>query len=270
MFHQHDHRTIHSVSFGRGANTFVGIAGSFADWTVWSPTFELLQSRWRCVGLDHDGVGLTDVDVGTIDHELHVDTLFSVLDAQGIDRCVVGGHSVNASVAIDAVLRDPGRFNGLVVANGHAWQMDRPEIRAFVDALRTDFDGAVEFFVKLVFPEPGSADEKRWLRGVMHQTGPEACARVLEAKYPVDLRRRLAEVSVPTVVLHGALDKMSSDPLGEATTFESEIPDAVLVNLDDAGHLPLRTRPRAVADVLDAFLDRTTPLLAGTGVHVES
>jgi homocysteine S-methyltransferase len=27
---------------------------------------------------------------------------------------------------------------------------------------------------------------------------------------------------------------------------------------------------RAVADVLDAFLDRTTPLLAGTGVHVET
>jgi pimeloyl-ACP methyl ester carboxylesterase len=264
MFHQHDSRTIHSVSFGRGANTFVGIAGSFADWTVWSPTFELLKSRWRCVGFDHDGVGLTDVDVGSIDHDLHVETLFSVLDAQDIERCVVGGHSVNASVAIDAVLRDPLRFNGLVIANGHAWEMDRPEIRSFVDALGTNFDSAVEFFVELVFPEPGSADEKRWLREVMHQTGPAACGRVLEAKYPVDLRRRLAEVSVPTLVLHGALDRMSPDPFGEAVTFQSDIPDAVLVDFDDAGHLPLRTRPREVADVLDAFLNRTEPLLAGT------
>jgi pimeloyl-ACP methyl ester carboxylesterase len=125
MFHQHHDRTIHSLSFGSGPGTFVGVAGSFADWEVWAPTFELLSARWRCVGLDHDGVGLTETTLDAITHERHVETLFAVLDAQGVDRCVLGGHSVNASVAVDAVLRDPTRFDGLVVANGHGWGAHR-------------------------------------------------------------------------------------------------------------------------------------------------
>jgi pimeloyl-ACP methyl ester carboxylesterase len=102
---------------------------------------------------------------------------------------------------------------------------------------------------------------------IMTGVAPDDWPTFLEAKYPVDLRRRLADVSVPTLVFHGALDKMSSDPRREAATFQSDLPDAVLVDFHDAGHLPLRTRPGVVADVLDAFLDRTTPHLAGTGVH---
>lgn len=254
MFHRHHNRTIHSLSFGSGTGTFFGVAGSFADWEVWAPTFERLSRKWRCVALDHDGVGLTDTTLDAITHERHVETLFAVLDARGIDHCVVGGHSVNASVAIDAVLTDPTRFDGLVIANGHGWGMDRPDIKVFAAALRTDFAGAVDFFVEAVLPESGTDDAKRWLRDTMHHTGPERCARVLEAKYPVDLRSRLSEVSVPTLVLHGTLDAISPDPLGEATTFTRELADSTLVVFDDAGHLPLLSRPAAVADALDRFL----------------
>ena len=256
MFHRHDNRTIHSLSFGSGRGTFVGVAGSFANWEVWAPTFELLSRSWRCVGLDHDGVGLTETTLDAITHERHVETLFAVLDAQGVDRCVVGGHSVNASVAIDAVLRDPTRFDGLVICNGHGWGMDRPDIRSFATALRSNFAAAVDYFVEAVLPESNTDDAKRWLRSAMHRTGPESCARVLEAKYPVDLRGRLAEVSVPTLVLHGTLDAISPDPLGEATTFTREIADATLVVLDGVGHLPLLSRPDEVADTLHDFLTR--------------
>lgn len=251
-------RAIHSVSFGAGDPTFVGVAGSFADWSAWEPTFDRLRARWRCVGFDHDGVGATEVDVGDITHARHVDTLFSVLDAHGIERCVVGGHSVNASVAIDGVLRDPGRFDGLVIANGHGWAMDRPEVRDFTDALRSSFSAAVDFFVEIALPEPDSDAAKNWLRSTMHRTGPEACARILEAKYEVDLRDRLCEVSVPTLVVHGALDRLSPDPFAEAATFAREIPDARLVVLDDAGHLPLRSRPEVFASLLGDFMSEVS------------
>ena len=46
MFHILDGRRVHSVSFGAGPGTLVGIAGSFADWEIWAPTFELLSPRW--------------------------------------------------------------------------------------------------------------------------------------------------------------------------------------------------------------------------------
>jgi pimeloyl-ACP methyl ester carboxylesterase len=120
---------VHSLSFGAGPATLVGVAGSFANWEIWAPVFELLSAQWRVVGFDHDGVGETKVAVEEIAHERHVETLLSVLDAQHVERCVVAGDSANAAVAIAAVLREPERFDGLAIGQRPCLGFDRPEVR---------------------------------------------------------------------------------------------------------------------------------------------
>jgi pimeloyl-ACP methyl ester carboxylesterase len=257
MFHQVADRRVHSLSFGAGPGTLVGVAGSFANWEIWAPVFELLSPRWRVIGFDHDGVGETKVPVEEITHERHVETLFSVLDAQHVERCVIAGDSANAAVAIAAVLSQPERFDGLVVANGHAWGFDRPEVRRFVEAIRAQFEPTVDFFVDLVFPEPDTAHLKQWLRDIIFRTGAEAAARILEANYPVDLRPQLSEVRVPTLIIHGVLDAISPTALDDAQELAAVIPGARLQLLDDAGHLPLLSRPTRVADILDSLLTET-------------
>jgi len=254
MFHSIGDRRVHSVSFGAGPATLVAIAGSFASWEIWIPTFELLSPRWRVVGFDHDGVGQTNVPVAEITPERHLETLFSVLDAQSVDRCVLAGDSNNASLAIEAVLREPNRFDGLVIVNGHAWGFERPEVHRFVDGLTTHFETTLDFFVAMVFPEPDSEHLKRWLRDIIVRTGPEAAARITEMYYGIDLRPRLAEVQVPTLVIHGVLDALSPTALDDAKELADAIPGAELCLLDDAGHLPLLSRPKEVADALDRFL----------------
>ena len=254
MFHAVGDRMVHSVSFGSGSGTLVGVAGSFANWEIWAPTFELLSPRWRVVGFDHDGVGQTKVPLEDISTERHVETLLSVLDAQHVDRCVVAGDSANAAVAIEAVLRAPDRFDGLVVVNGHAWGFDRPEVRRFIEALRTQFEPTLDFFVELVFPEPDVDHLKQWLRDIIVRTGAEAAARIVEANLGVDLRPRLGGVDLPALVIHGALDALSPTAMDDAAALAAALPRGELRLLDDAGHLPLLSRPVAVAAELDAFL----------------
>lgn len=198
MFHEVDSRRVFSVSFGAGDHPpVVGIAGSFANWEIWCPTFEILSRDRRVVGFDHDGVGETVAPPVGVSHEQRLRTLFSVLDAQQVDGAIVVGDSNNATVAIDAVLREPERFRGMVIVNGAAWGFDRPEVRRFVDALRTDFDRTVDFFVGLVFPEPDSGHLQRWLRDIIVRTGAEGAAAIVESYYGLDLRDRLAEVAIP-------------------------------------------------------------------------
>jgi pimeloyl-ACP methyl ester carboxylesterase len=257
MFHSVGSRQIHSLSFGKGPGTLVGVAGSFANWEIWAPVFELLSPKWRVVGFDHDGVGETKVPVEEISHDRHVETLLSVLDAQGVERCVVAGDSANAAVAIDAVVQRPERFAGLVVANGHAWGFDRPEVRRFVDGLRTQFEPTIDFFVDLVFPERDTDHLKQWLRDMVKRTGAESAARIIEANYNVDLRPRLAELRLPTLIIHGVLDALSPSALDDVKELAGSIPGAQLRLLDDAGHLPLLSRPEHVADLLDSFLGET-------------
>jgi pimeloyl-ACP methyl ester carboxylesterase len=245
------------VAFGAGPGTLVGIAGAFASWEIWAPTFELLSPRWRVVAFDHDGVGQTKVAPDHITHERHLETFFSVLDAQRVERCLVAGDSNNACLAIEAVLQQPERFEGLAILNGHVWGFDNPQARRFAAGLRTSFEATVDFFVKLVFPEANSDHLQQWLRDIIVRTGSEAAARLVETFYTLDLRPRLSEVSIPTIIIHGVLDSLSPTALEDAQALAELIPGADLRLLDDAGHLPLLSRPEVVAAHLDAFLSAT-------------
>jgi pimeloyl-ACP methyl ester carboxylesterase len=253
MFHSVGQRQVHSVSFGAGPGTLVGVAGSFASWEIWAPVFERLSPRWRVVGFDHDGVGQTKVPVEEITHERHLETLFSVLDAQQVDRCVIAGDSNNATLAIEAVLAQPERFDGLVIVNGHAWGFDHPDVHRFIAGLRGHFDRTLDFFVQVVFPEDDSEHLKAWLHDIIARTGPEASARILEIYFGLDLRSRLAEIDVPALVVHGVLDALSPTALDDAKELAAAL-RAELHLLDGAGHLPLLSRADEVSAALDAFL----------------
>lgn len=242
------------MSFGSGPGTLVGVAGSFANWEIWAPTFEQLSARWRVIGFDHDGVGQTKVPPSDITRERHLETLFSVLDAQHVDRCVIAGDSNNAALALEAVLAQPERFAGLVIVNGHAWGFDTPDARRFARGLREHFDKTIEFFVEVVFPEADSDHLKTWLADIITRTGSEAAARIVEIYFGVDLRPRLAAVDVPAMIVHGALDALSPSALDDARELAAAL-KAELHLLDDAGHLPLLSRPNDVAALLDRFLE---------------
>jgi pimeloyl-ACP methyl ester carboxylesterase len=255
MFHRMRDRWVHSVSFGRGPGTFVGVAGSFANWEIWAPVFERLSPQWRVVGFDHDGVGQTKVPTEAITHERHLETLFSVLDAQQVERCVIAGDSNSASLAVEAVLAQPERFDGLVIVNGRAWGFETADARRFAAGLREHVDLTLDFFVKIVFPEDDSDHLKAWLRDIIVRTGPEAAARIVEIYFGLDLRPRLGEVDVPAMIVHGVLDSLSPTALDDARELAAGL-RAELCLLEGAGHLPLLSRPDEVADLLDGFLTR--------------
>jgi pimeloyl-ACP methyl ester carboxylesterase len=266
MFHKVGDHYVHSVSFGAGPGTLVGIAGSFANWEIWAPTFERLSGRWRVVSFDHDGVGQTKVQPADITHERHLETLFSVLDAQRVERCVIAGDSNNATLAIEAVLREPDRFNGLLIVNGHAWGFDNAPARRLAQGFRDNFEGALHFFVEMVFPETESDHLKAWLRDIIARTGAEAAARIIEIYYGLDLRPHLGEVTLPAMIVHGVLDTLSPSALSDAKELAGAL-NADLRLLDGAGHLPLLSQPDEVANLLDGFLAECTS--NGPGLFTE-
>ena len=258
MFHDLDGRRIHSVSFGAGESTLVAMAGSIASWEIWSPVFEVLSRRHRVVSFDHEGVGQTRVPVDEITAERRLVSLFSVLDHHDVGRCVIAGDSNNASVAIQAVAAQPERFAGLAIVSGHAWGYDYPAARGVVASLRSDFEATVGQFVELVFPEPETDHLKRWLLDIIHQTGAETSATIIESYFDLDLRPVVRDLDVRAVVIFGGLDSIG--PHGVAGARElATLLNARLEIIEDAGHLPLLSRPQRVAAELDAFLNDVGP-----------
>lgn len=120
--------------------------------------------------------------------------------------------------------------------------------------VREDYSGYVAGFVDACVPEPDSEHVRRWGRQILMRADPDAAARMIEAHFEQSIAPDLTKVAVPTLVLHGRLDQIVPLDIGQAVA--SAIPDAELVVIPEAGHVPTMTRPQAVVDAIESWSSR--------------
>ncbi|MDB5824155.1 MAG: Arylesterase [Herminiimonas sp.] len=76
-----------------------------------------------------------------------VQDLFRVLDALGVDQCVLAGESSGACFVLEAALRQPTRFTGLVTVDGRYYGGTSVGAARFIEGCKTDFPSTMEMFV---------------------------------------------------------------------------------------------------------------------------
>jgi pimeloyl-ACP methyl ester carboxylesterase len=88
---------------------------------------------------------------------------------------------------------------------------------------------------------------------MMRRSSPEGAAAALRgrAERP-DYVEMLRRIAVPTLVVVGREDEFT--PVRDARLMEERIPDATVVVVDGAGHLPNLERPAEFNAALERFL----------------
>ena len=106
---------------------------------------------------------------------------------------------------------------------------------------------------------PGAtAEELNWFNEFQRQTtSPENAVRFLSAFGDIDVRDRLAEVSVPTLVIHSRGDRRI--PVTVGRDIAAEIANAEFLGLESDGHLLLGREPasQVFVDAVRDFIART-------------
>lgn len=245
---------LNTVSFGVGRQTFLGHGGFVGSWELWQQPFELMSKRWRCVSYDHRGSGETSASPESITKEAVVDDLFAVLDKLQIEKCVLAGESMGGGIAIMAALRQPDRFNGLVLVDSFIPVLEplTEDRKNFIKFIRSDFRAAMDGFVNRCIPEPNSEHYLRWALDICLRAEPEAAVsllRLFEGGDGGDAEYSLNEITVPTLVIHGSEDVVI--PLESGKSLANEIPNAELVIIEGAGHIPTLTFPHEVVEAIE-------------------
>lgn len=255
MFERIDGQDVFTVKFGSGTSVVVGVAGSFGSAEIWQPPFELLSTSQRTVAYDHYGTGQSHVPEHLVTFEHQVQLLGRILTRNNTEeRLILAADSSMTTVAIEAVYRWPDLVSGLTLVSGGLDFNPSEQVERFVQGLRHAFEPTIEAFVQMAMPEDGTGPLQRWLYDIIARTGGERAAALVESFYSVDVRPRLVEIAVPTVVIHGELDRFPTSPLSAAEEMADLIPDAKLIVLPDTGHVPTLTRPEAVAAAISQLL----------------
>ncbi len=252
MFLPLDDADLFVTDFGNGPRTLVAHGGWVGSGELWQLAFGPLSNRWRTVTYDHRGTGATRHQTPVISFERLVQDLFDVLDALDIHECVLAGESSGTMVVLEAALRQPERFSGLVLVDGRFSSRISPGGRAFLEGCKTDFPATMKAFIDACLSEDDCEPERRWgLQIVMRSSGPEA-VQLMECLQDVDLEPRLASIRQPTLLIHGRLDRITR--LANSEAMANAISDSRLIVIEDAGHVPIITRPQVVAGAIDEFM----------------
>jgi pimeloyl-ACP methyl ester carboxylesterase len=224
-----------------------------------------LADRYRVIAIDQRGHGDSDRApvYGTV--PMTAD-LMAVLDALGIDRAALVGHSLGGMVGLSAVAQHPDRFTHLVL--GDIGPEPAPAGVARIQAgvaerhVFADLDDAVAAQAAL----SPTADPEALRHRVAHNLAPTADGR-WTWKYDPALRDRtapfenhppdtlwafLAAVTVPVLLLRGEVSDICTAETAER--MRAANPRLAVVTIPGAGHSIATDAPAAVATAVADFL----------------
>ena len=153
-----------------------------------------------------------------------------LLDALGVERSVLWGHSDGAIIATILALRDPERYDGIIVEAIH---LDRakPRSRDFFLQMVNDPDSFGERVTRRLAQEHG---EDYW-RTII-RAGGRAWIDIAATPNEDFYEDRLGELRVPMLVVHGA-DDPRTEP-GELDRIRREVPTSRIEMVERGGHSP--------------------------------
>jgi pimeloyl-ACP methyl ester carboxylesterase len=194
------------------------------------------------------------------------------LDALGIARCDVVGHSAGGAVALRLTLAQPGRVRTLTLVDSAGLGREVHPLLA-VDTLplvgelaillsrlpggavgRTTMSAAMLFAQPWRVPARFFAEQHDQARRPGQLEASTAMARALfnSTGQRQILLDRLPTITAPTLVMWGGCDYVL--PVGQAQVAVDLLPNGRLAVLPDCGHLPHVENPARFAAVLDAWL----------------
>jgi class 3 adenylate cyclase len=220
-----------------------------------------LGSFARVILMDRRGSGLSDPLDGTLSLEDEVGDVLAVLDAAGSDQAVLLGYLTGGPLAIKVAAEHPERVRGLILyaalarsvaAPGYEWTKDaRERADAFERMIARWGTGAL-----LDDLAPSRADDAR-LRGWLARlerlsSSPGEMRRVVRGLADFDVRDDLAELRMPTLILHRTDDRLMD--VRHSRYLAERIPGARYVELEGVDNLPSVGDSAALLGEIEEFL----------------
>ena len=215
---------------------------------MWHRTRPVLAQKYRTIAFDNRGVGLSDVPPGPYSIATMASDAAAVLDAAGVARAHVFGVSMGGMIAQEFALQYPARTHSLILGctspGGLLAVRAESRVADILVARGMTLEQAREAILPYIYDaatprekiDEDTSVRQRWLPSL------EGYMAQLLGILAWESYSRIAQITAPTLVIHGKSDALV--PPGNGELIAARIPGAKLVLLEHASHLLLLTRPK--------------------------
>lgn len=231
----------------------------------WQASASMLARDHRVIAVDLVGHGGSEAPRETAEYtaDAQAAAVARALDALGVRRATLVGHSMGGYVATELAIDDPGRVERLVVSDTAAdtglaamptmgkvacWPLIGPAVDRF-RSLDVVSDGALQTGFAADYPVPEVAH-----RSLERLTHTGLCERDVDADRP--LADRLAHLGIPVLVVWGERDVLTPTGVNVHRYTAAGLPPRIIAG---AGHSPALERPDAFVAAIKDFVAGNEP-----------
>lgn len=267
---------VHYKQEGQGAPVFLLLHGFGASTYSWHKVFAPLARTGTVIAFDRPAFGLTErplewAGASPYSTASAVSLTVGLMDALGVERAILVGHSAGGTVALATALRHPERVQALVLEDAAVYAgggvrggfgrflLQTPQARRIGPLLVRLIQRWGDEGLRLAWHDPTlftEEDRAGYRKPLQVENWDRALWEFTLAAVPLGLDSQLAAVHVPTLVLTGDDDRIV--PPEQSVRLAGEIPGARLVIVPACGHIPHEEQPEAFLQAVTSFL--TGPL----------
>ena len=242
-----------------------GIGGAARGWRS---QLDALAGHYHAIAWDMPGYGgsqpLPATSISTL-----AEALKDFLEQLGATKPVLVGHSIGGMIVQQFLVSYPDLAGAAVLAQTTSafgssdgeWQKNFIDSRVGpLDRGETMVSMAPKLVQDMIGEEP-SAEGLALARDCMAAVKPDTYRSSMHAMIGFDLRKNLADIAVPTLLLSGSKD--NNAPAKTMKKMSTFVKASTYVELEGVGHLASFERPAEFNEVLNDFLP-TIHELSGT------
>jgi pimeloyl-ACP methyl ester carboxylesterase len=251
---------VHYKQSGAGEPVILLMHGFSASTYSWHKVMEPLAEIGTVIAYDRPAFGLTERPLpgswtgeNPYGNDAQVKMAIGLMDALGVEKAVLIGHSAGGSIGLQAALEFPGRVSGLVLVDAVVnstrqipdWLASTPQVKRLGPYLSRSLAGQEgDTYLQAAWHDPGKftqADKDAYRKPFQTANWDTALWEYTLANRQTDLVQHLGEITMPVLVMSGDDDKIV--PQAQSEELAGGLPNRTVVVLSACGHVPQEECP---------------------------
>lgn len=250
---------------GRGSRAMIFAHGYGCDQHMWRYITPAFAGDYRIVLFDHVGSGQSDLAAYDRTKYQSLDgyanDLLEICDALDIEHGVFVGHSVSTMIGVLAAIREPARFDDLVLIgpspryindDEYIGGFSEPDIRELLEFQDRNYLGWSSTLAPVIMGNSDRPELATELTNSFCRTDPDIAKQFAAVTFLSDNRADLGKLSTRALILQCREDAIAPQTVGEYV--HREITNSEFVMLDATGHCPHVSAPAETIAAMQSFL----------------
>ncbi len=276
LFIQINGLTVHVKKMGQGEPVLVLLHGFGASLFSWHAVMEPFSHYGTVIAYDRPAFGLTERPMSwsgenPYSSQGNVDLLLGLLDHYKVQKAILVGNSAGGTVSMQFTLQHPDRVQALILVDpavyeaggGPSWLRpfyNTPEMNHLGPLIVRSIESSGIDLIKMAWYDPSKITPETmdgYTKPLRADNWDRALWFFTAASQPSVLPERLKDFTFPVLVITGASDKIV--PTANSVRLASELPNARLIIIPQAGHVPHEEQPTTFMQAVDEFLMAISP-----------